>query len=162
MLRRSIIGALIVCMATVSVGCGPKEGSGADAKPKDNKTTTPTSPTPKEDGDVTEAEAKAKLTAVLNSWSFGDTPEQFEKANPGIRVIEPMWGNEQVLGVKLVRFDIRSSRRSAENLAPPALGAIEYLVALQFQNRPEGASVTRTYKVQENQGGHWVVYTDKD
>jgi hypothetical protein len=162
MLKLSILGALAVSLTTISVGCSPKAGPATDAKPKGDKTVAQTSPPPKADAGVTEEEAKAKLTAVLKSWSFGDTTEQFEKANPGIQVFEPTWSIGQISGVKLVRYEIRGGRRSAEKLAPAALGVIEYRVALEFQNRPEGASITRTYGVQKNKDGSWVVSADKD
>lgn len=156
-----LMALAVLALSVAAPGCGDKRKPPANGESRDDRPAAPPSPSPGSAAAVSEDEARAKLAAALKSWSFGDTADQFEKANPGIQVFEPTWSIGRVSGVKLVRYDIQSGRASTETLAPAAVGAVEFLVALDFQNRPEGASITRTYKVQKNKDGSWAVIADR-
>jgi hypothetical protein len=93
----------------------------------------------------TEAAARAAVKAVLDSWAFGDSEAQFEKAHPGIKLLD-----YSRITKKLARHEISAVRRDGNSF--------EFLVTLTF--RDESGEVTRsgTYTVVKNAVGEWEIY----
>ena len=110
-----------------------------------------------------EAQAKEKLKVALDSWTFGDTIEKFEKDHPEIILhderlqILPFGLNAPV---KLIRYEIGAGR-SAKNITEKYESTYEFAVAMTVQNAKVGeAAKSITYKVGKFKDGKWAVLGD--
>lgn len=92
----------------------------------------------------TEAEARAVLKSALDSWSFGDTLEKFEKDHPGISFFDTNWITKKRLG----RYDIGNVRKDGITF--------EFLVTLTL--REDAGDVTKgcDYHVTKDADG-WMI-----
>ena len=116
-------------------------------------------PSPEGKGNSREAEARAKLKIALDSWTFGDEFEKFEKDHSGIilhdeRVQILPFGLDRP--VKLIRYEI-GAVRPAKNETDKYEFTYEFAVAMTVQNAKGDAARNATYKVGKLKGGKWGI-----
>jgi len=141
-------GVVLVCLyCGFLAGCGDRSRPAGDPP---GKQAPASSPAKKSGGSPsgargTEAEARAAVKSALDSWAFGDSEAQFEKAHPGIKFLD-----YSRITRKLARHSIGTARRDGNSF--------EFLVTLTYQEEPGEVTRSGTYTVVKNAEGEWEIY----
>ena len=144
--------SLFVTAAIGSVACNKSEPSSANKGASAAKAPV--------QGKESENTAREKLKISLDSWTFGDETEKFEKENPGINLFDERrailpFGLDRP--VKLIRYEI-GAVRNVENSTDKYDFTFEFVVAMTVQNAKVGNVIRNSaYRVGKLKDGTWAV-----
>jgi hypothetical protein len=170
MLRHTVVFLMLPSLSVLVVGCSQATPP-SEMKPEINDGKGPQRdnkegqrPESSSSIDPAAVEFVDTLKEAFNSWSRGETIDDFRKAHPTIQVLEPKWAGGFAAGDRLIKYQVVSAKLLVKNLAPAAKRSCELVVSLEIQEgniigSGNKVRMSNKYHVQENKDDTWIIFT---